>query len=160
MTNWLWQQSNHLVVPAVYLTLSAIVATTTHVTQASACLSLHVHPSKGHLGSSHSTKRCVLQVDLMYGFLYESYRPKYYFWEAIILLEKLCLAICVTLLQQHTAAVQVLLAMAVIFVASVAQVGGFPALMLSCNHSLTHHKCDLAMCSTRRGAHRLYIRFC
>lgn len=62
------------------------------------------------------------QVDLKYGFLYDSYRAKFYFWESVILLEKLALVMSVTLLQRYSAPLQILVAMAVIFVATAMQV--------------------------------------
>ncbi len=48
-----------------------------------------------------------LSMDLPLGFLYESFRLKYYYWESIILLEKLALVAASTLLQSFSAATQV-----------------------------------------------------
>jgi hypothetical protein len=65
----------------------------------------------------------LLQVELRYGFLYESYHIRYYYWESVVLVEKLVLILPVMLLQRKGQGLQVLLAMLVITGASILQVG-------------------------------------
>ena len=60
---------------------------------------------------------------LQYGFVYDSYQRRYYFWECIILAEKFALVVAVTLMQQVSSAAQVLVAMGIIFLAFILQVG-------------------------------------
>lgn len=64
----------------------------------------------------------LFRVRLQYGFLYDSFRRRFYFWECIILLEKLALVLSVTLLQQVSSSSQVLVAMAIVFLAFILQV--------------------------------------
>jgi len=54
---------------------------------------------------------------------YDSYRRKYYYWECVLLLEKLLLVLVIALLQTYMVQVQVLAAMAVFFFAALLQVG-------------------------------------
>jgi hypothetical protein len=61
-------------------------------------------------------------VELQLGFLYASYRRRYYFWEGVVLLEKLAMVLSITLLQGVSVGLQVLMAIAVIFVSASLQV--------------------------------------
>jgi hypothetical protein len=65
----------------------------------------------------------VHQVELRFGVLYESYHCRYYYWECIVLVQKLVLILPVMLLQRKGQGLQVLLAMLVITGASILQVG-------------------------------------
>ena len=60
-------------------------------------------------------------IELSFGFLYGSYAPRFYFWESVVLLEKLALALAVTLLQRRSAATQALAALAVVAAAAALQ---------------------------------------
>jgi hypothetical protein len=62
-------------------------------------------------------------VELRFGFLYESYHIRYYYWESVVLVQKLVLILPVMLLQRKGQGLQVLLAMLVITGASILQVG-------------------------------------
>ncbi|KAI8472269.1 MAG: hypothetical protein J3K34DRAFT_504194 [Monoraphidium minutum] len=55
-------------------------------------------------------------VDLKYGFFYNSYRLRFYYWESVLLLEKLALALVVTATQRFGAPSQVLAALGAFFV--------------------------------------------
>jgi hypothetical protein len=61
-------------------------------------------------------------MELQLGFLYASYRRRYYFWEGVVLLEKLAMVLSITLLQGVYVGLQVLMAIAVIFVSASLQV--------------------------------------
>jgi hypothetical protein len=63
-----------------------------------------------------------LQVGLQYGFLYDSYHIRFYYWESVFLSEKFALVLCATLLATYSQPLQVLVAMAIITVASILQV--------------------------------------
>ena len=65
---------------------------------------------------------CLLQIELQYGFLYDSYHIKFYYWESVFLLEKFALVVCVSMLATFSQPLQVLVAMAVITLAAVLQV--------------------------------------
>ena len=60
-------------------------------------------------------------VNMKYGFFYDSYDAKYYFWESVILVEKLLMVLVITLLQRWSATVQVLASLMIIWVATVLQ---------------------------------------
>jgi hypothetical protein len=62
------------------------------------------------------------QVELQYGFLYESYHVRRYYWESVILLQKLVLVTAVTTLQSVGTAPQVLVVAGVLTVAMILQV--------------------------------------
>lgn len=62
------------------------------------------------------------QVNLQYGFFYDSYDRKYYYWEFIILLEKLAMVLAITLLRRYNATLQVLASLIIIWVATVLQI--------------------------------------
>jgi hypothetical protein len=64
----------------------------------------------------------VKEVELQLGFLYASYRRRYYFWEGVVLLEKLAMVLSITLLQGVSVGLQVLMAIAVIFISASLQV--------------------------------------
>ncbi|GBF89398.1 hypothetical protein Rsub_01970 [Raphidocelis subcapitata] len=66
-------------------------------------------------------------VELRYGFLYDSYAPRYYYWESVVLLQKLLLVVSITLLQRKGATLQVLVSLAVVNVAAAAQITLRPA---------------------------------
>lgn len=61
-------------------------------------------------------------VELQLGFLYASYRTRYYFWEGIVLLEKLSMVLSITLLQGVSAGMSILMAIGVVFVSASLQV--------------------------------------
>eukprot|EP00879_Flechtneria_rotunda_P023201 GHRR01024532.1.p1 GENE.GHRR01024532.1~~GHRR01024532.1.p1 ORF type:complete len:224 (+),score=51.34 GHRR01024532.1:283-954(+) len=61
----------------------------------------------------------LLQVELKYGLMYDKYRYKRYYWECVILLENGALTMLLVLLQSQPATLQVLVAMAVIFIGAV-----------------------------------------
>jgi hypothetical protein len=63
------------------------------------------------------------QVELQYGFAYESYHIRQYYWEAVVLLQKLLLVTLATLLQRISQGLQVLVALVIISLASILQVG-------------------------------------
>ncbi|KIZ04125.1 hypothetical protein MNEG_3835 [Monoraphidium neglectum] len=63
-----------------------------------------------------------VKTDLMYGFFYDSYRHGYYFWESVLLLEKLLLSLAITVTTRYGAPAQVLAGHCVIFVALMLQV--------------------------------------
>lgn len=66
------------------------------------------------------------QVELQFGSVYEKYRYGCYFWECLILLEAFTLTLLLVMLAtQNNAALQVLVAMAVIFVEAVLHVSGW-----------------------------------
>lgn len=62
------------------------------------------------------------QVELQLGFLYASYRMPCYPWESVVLLQKLAMVLSVTLLQGVSVGLQVLMAIAVVFVSALLQV--------------------------------------
>eukprot|EP00878_Enallax_costatus_P010015 GHUV01010454.1.p1 GENE.GHUV01010454.1~~GHUV01010454.1.p1 ORF type:complete len:228 (-),score=53.08 GHUV01010454.1:1784-2467(-) len=62
------------------------------------------------------------RVEVPFGPLYSSYRSKYYFWECVVLLEKLAVVVVITLLQGLSVSLQVLVAIAVIVVDASLQV--------------------------------------
>jgi hypothetical protein len=67
----------------------------------------------------------LLQVELQFGSVYEKYRYRCYYWECLILLEAFTLTLLLVMLQsQNNAALQVLVAMAVIFLEAVLHVSG------------------------------------
>jgi hypothetical protein len=61
-------------------------------------------------------------VELQLGFLYASYRRSYFFWEGVVLLQKLAMVLSITLLQGVSVGLQVLMAIGVIFVSASLQV--------------------------------------
>jgi hypothetical protein len=61
-------------------------------------------------------------MELQLGFLYASYRKCFYFWEGVVLLEKLAMVLSITLLQGVSVGLQVLMAIGVIFVSASLQV--------------------------------------
>lgn len=57
------------------------------------------------------------QFELAFGHLYDKYRPSCYYWECILLLENFLLTLLLVMLGPvNSAALQVLVAMAVIFI--------------------------------------------
>jgi len=62
------------------------------------------------------------KIELQYGFLYDSYHIKFYYWESVFLLEKFALVVCVSMLATFSQPLQVLVAMAVITLAAVLQI--------------------------------------
>lgn len=66
------------------------------------------------------------QVELQFGPVYDKYRYSCYYWECIILLEAFLLTLMLVMLQtQNNAALQVLVAMAIIFLEAVLHVSAF-----------------------------------
>lgn len=59
------------------------------------------------------------EVELKYGLMYDKYRKRAYFWESVVLLENCALTLLLVLLQSQPATLQVLVAMAVIFIEAV-----------------------------------------
>ncbi len=75
------------------------------------------------------------QVELQFGSVYEKYRYSCYYWECLILLEAFTLTLLlVMLMTQNNPALQVLVAMAVIFVEAVLHVSHYRAQMNSAQH--------------------------
>jgi hypothetical protein len=66
----------------------------------------------------------MLQVELQFGLMYDTYRLRCYYYECVVLLEKCLLTMLLVLLQSQPAALQVLVAMAVIFIETVVHVSG------------------------------------
>ena len=67
--------------------------------------------------------RLLLQVELQFGPVYDKYRYSCYYWECVVLLEAFLLTLMLVMLQtQNNAALQVLVAMAIIFVEAVLHV--------------------------------------
>jgi hypothetical protein len=65
---------------------------------------------------------CSWQVELQFGLVYDKYRLRCYYYECVVLLEKCLLTMLLVLLQSQPAALQVLVAMAVIFIETVVHV--------------------------------------
>jgi hypothetical protein len=64
-----------------------------------------------------------MQIELQYGSVYEKYRYRCYYWGSVILLEAFLLTLLLVMLQaQNNAGLQVLVAMAVIFLEAVLHV--------------------------------------
>jgi hypothetical protein len=63
-----------------------------------------------------------LQIELQYGLMYDKYRYSCYYWETILLIENCLLTLLLVLLQGQPPALQVLCAMAVIFIEAVLHV--------------------------------------
>jgi hypothetical protein len=61
-------------------------------------------------------------VELQFGLVYDKYRLRCYYYECAVLLEKCLLTMLLVLLQSQPAALQVLVAMAVIFIETVVHV--------------------------------------
>lgn len=83
------------------------------------------------------------QVELQFGAVYEKYRYSCYYWECIILLEAFTLTLLLVLLTtQNNASLQVLVAMAVIFIEAVLHVSHPWLSCVSCTllFFLTCHK--------------------
>jgi hypothetical protein len=55
------------------------------------------------------------QVDMKFGFFFDSFRAQFYYWESVILLEKLAAVVALTATQRLGAAPQVLAAHLVLF---------------------------------------------
>jgi len=70
------------------------------------------------------TPCCVYpQVELQFGAVYDKYRYSCYYWECIVLLEAFLLTLMLVMLQtQNNAALQVLVAMAIMFLEAVLHV--------------------------------------
>ncbi|KAI8472522.1 MAG: hypothetical protein J3K34DRAFT_519707 [Monoraphidium minutum] len=79
-------------------------------------------------------------VDMRYGFFYDSYDAKYFFWESIVLVEKLLMVVAITLLQRYNATVQVLVALIIISLATVLQITFRPS---GCNMLHTLQRASL-----------------
>ncbi|WIA16706.1 hypothetical protein OEZ85_013362 [Tetradesmus obliquus] len=62
------------------------------------------------------------QVELQFGLVYDQYRLRCYYYECVVLLENCLLTMLLVLLQSQPAALQVLVAMAVIFLETVVHV--------------------------------------
>jgi hypothetical protein len=62
------------------------------------------------------------QIELQYGFFFNSYRLKYYYWESVILGEKLALALVLTATQRFGAPPQMLAAQVVLLLALMLQI--------------------------------------
>ncbi|KAI8467434.1 MAG: hypothetical protein J3K34DRAFT_523752 [Monoraphidium minutum] len=60
-------------------------------------------------------------VDLKYGFFFDSYRLQYYYWESVLLVEKLVLALSVTATQRFGAPSQVMAAQCTFFLSLILQ---------------------------------------
>jgi hypothetical protein len=89
--------------------------TTTSVNTTTSQLPAYLYPPTGYPSSS--------QVELQFGAVYEKYRYSCYYWECIILLEAFTLTLLLVLLTtQNNAPLQVLVAMAVIFIEAVLHV--------------------------------------
>ncbi len=86
------------------------------------------------------------KVDLRYGFFYDSYDSKYYYWESVVLVEKLLMVLAITLLQRKNATVQVLVALIIISLATVVQITFRPS---GCNmlHTLTRASLYVLQCT-------------
>jgi hypothetical protein len=74
---------------------------------------------------------CHLQIELQYGLMYDKYRYSCYYWETILLIENCSLTLLLVLLQGEPPALQVMCAMAVIFIEAVLHVSDDSA-MLAC----------------------------
>lgn len=84
------------------------------------------------------------QVELQFGSVYEKYRYGCYFWECLILLEAFTLTLLLVMLAtQNNAALQVLVAMAVIFVEAVLHVSGGLAGWVAGGDGGRHLRCDM-----------------
>jgi hypothetical protein len=68
-----------------------------------------------------------VQIELQFGSVYEKYRCSCYYWECMLMLEAFLMALLLVMLQtQNNAALQVLVAMALIFIEAVLQVRSPP----------------------------------
>ena len=66
-----------------------------------------------------------LQIELQFGPVYDKYRYSCYYWECVVLMEAFLLALMLVMLQTlNSPALQVLVAMAIIFVEAVLHVSG------------------------------------
>jgi hypothetical protein len=83
---------------------------------------------------------------MKYGFFYDSYDHAYYYWESVVLVEKLLMVMAITLLQRRNATVQVLVALIVVSLATVVQITFRPA---GCNmlHTLTRASLYVLQCT-------------
>jgi hypothetical protein len=83
---------------------------------------------------------------MKYGFFYDSYDHRYYYWESVVLIEKLLVVMAITLLQRRNATVQVLVALIVISLATIAQITFRPS---GCNmlHTLTRASLYVLQCT-------------
>lgn len=71
----------------------------------------------------HSCFCVPAQIELQYGSVYEKYRCSCYFWQCMLMLEAFLMALLLVMLQtQHNPALQVLVAMAIMFAEAVLQV--------------------------------------
>lgn len=80
-----------------------------------------------HLGCLQSP-----QVELMFGLMYDKYRRKRYYWECVVLLENCALTMLLVLLQPQSAPLQIMVAMAVIFIGVVLHVSWGYICMTAC----------------------------
>jgi hypothetical protein len=56
---------------------------------------------------------------MKYGFFYDSYDSRHYYWESVILVEKLLLVVAITLMRRWSAAAQVLLSLVIVWAATI-----------------------------------------
>jgi hypothetical protein len=68
-----------------------------------------------------------------FGFLYEEYEAKYYYWESLIMLRKLLFVIVIVFLAGHGLDLQVMVTIGVVVIALALQVR-FPSLCLTFTH--------------------------
>jgi len=107
---------------------------------------LHQPPHEAPPPPTATSRHKRSKVDLRYGFFYDSYDTRFYYWESIVLVEKLLMVLAITLLQRKNATVQVLVALIIISLATIAQISLRPS---GCNmlHTLTRASLYVLQCT-------------